>query len=304
MAEVIRAHTVGRFQSGAVGDDAYPVSIEADSAFLLGNERPLLVFPASGVTLATDIGYVVAGDTKPVFVPQGMLTFNGGGEQSMPRRPQHGTMPEFRVLFAFSLEDGTPLPEGGVSVSFDAWTNKVRIDPACHCAVAYSNYMTEGRMATYFPKQTQLTPVKLHFGVVAGFRAPSTLVTYQVQLADEFGAADIELYRIISHSVTTPDGAFEKPPNFPTDGIYPGNPFVLDLETFVQVERVHEIGGMTHTGIPFMRTYHVPRLQPYISDEAYTIPTENRISTLGDAFPQDLVYKAKAFIHSRGLGPR
>jgi len=78
-----------------------------------------------------------------------------------------------------------------------------------------------------------------------------------------------ELYKVVSEYVADPDGQWEKPPNFPTDGTYPNGDSGPDTDIYMINERVHEIGNVDRFGGVREEIFTVRTLQPYTGDSGY-----------------------------------
>jgi hypothetical protein len=146
--------------------------------------------------------------------------------------------------------------------------------------------------------------VRTTFGVIAAYYPPRSQVVHQVQpFGVEEGNVEVELYRIVSYSVTNNDGEFENPPGYPADGSYPDRPLVLDTSQTLQTERAHEIGYMDQRGRAWVRSLFVPTVEPYIGDSNYAPTKFCKISTVPpDLFDKELIAKAANFVKSRGYG--
>jgi hypothetical protein len=275
-----------------------PLTIEGDPGIYFDSDIRLLLFPGSYTAINTNIGSVRTGFTKTVEVPPGVLQFGGGSTAQLPKKPVHSN-PQFKVLFAFDLK-GVPLD---ISVSNNGAA--VNASKDCHAAVAYSGYLSSGLQLIYSPGvEAGIYGSSISYGVVAVYKAPSSIITHQVQPSSiEAGNVETELYRIVSYAVTTPEGEFEAPPGYPSTGTYPNKTLKLDVSTSLRTERVHEIGYMDSLGRGFVRSFHVTKLEPYIGDGNYTIPLVCKESTLPqDQYSRDVIAKAKDFVKSRNLG--
>lgn len=299
MPDVVTASTVARF----AGHGSIALSIEPDPGVYSDGLVHLLLHPAiEPIGVYTNVGEVRRGDAKPVTVPGGIVRFGGSALASLPKRPVYST-PDFETLFAFDLE-GLPT---GISLSYDGEANALSAGKDCHAAVKYSSYVSESRRLTYAPKVTPLrTGTRVEYGVIAAFHAPTkSMVVYEVP-SPEAGAdtTDVELYRIVSQVVTTPDGEFEKPPGYPASGVYPdlAPSTTIDVSVALLTERAHEIGFMTPNGTAYVRTYFQPVLEPYVGSSTYKRKTVCRVSPLGDQYPQELRLRALSYIKSRNLG--
>lgn len=295
--------------AGFSDQESRSLVIEGDTQPHGDGLRHLLLFPSLPVSLATDVGTVVRGSTRPIDVPGGILQFSGGNTASLPREPVYST-PMFTVLFAFGL-DGNPIggETGGLSPHYDATTREVRVNRACHAAIAYTAYRTSALELAYTPlresvatTQAGLAGMKETYGVVAAFHQPSrALAIFQVPLSSLPGEVDLELYRIVSYVVTTPDGEFEMPPGYPTSGTYPNTNFVLDLSTHLRTERVHEIGKMDARGNAFVTEFNRENQKPYFGTLYKPTKLLMASSVPQDRYGSDIVLKAKNIIKARGL---
>lgn len=315
----VTAHVVASFKNQAASQS---LEIEGDPQPHKDELRHLLLFPSLPVSLATNVGTIARGSTRPIDVPGGIIQFSGGNTASLPREPVYSS-PAFNVLFAFDT-DGNPTggETGGISPHYDSTTRQVRVNRACHAAVAYTAYKTSALELIYTPlteattgsfgsQITGQTGTKVTYGVVSAFHKPSrAMAMFDVQLTSliEPGEQDVELYRIVSYAVTTPDGEFEMPPGYPTSGAYttstPPVTFVLDLTTHLRTERLHEIGRMRPNGDAYPTSYNVKVLNPFLGSAVYTIPKVCKVSTSMDPkiYSIDKILKAKNWIAARGLG--
>lgn len=334
MAEV-SAHVVARFPDRA-GSGSALLTIEAEPGGFFGSDRHLLISPPGVATsIATDVGEVRLGSIKPIAVPGGTLQISGGevtikegslrldgrevafnhgtlrigsgGSGTLPRLPSSHV--DLRVLFAFDSATGAPI---GVNARLNPLTGVVTLDQSCHAVVAYSAYQSSAQQLIYSPlieriptSQPGVSGMKVTLGVVAAFRPPDTLVTYQVPLSAFEGNAECELYRIVSDVVTNASGEFEKPPGYPTSGAYT-NPVAsppLDLEGTLVTQRVHEICTMDDLGRPFIKEYHRENLPPYFGITSFK-PVKRLMpsSVPEDKYGKDVVLKAKNIVAARGLG--
>jgi hypothetical protein len=302
---IIQAQVAPTFglQTGGLG--VLPLVIEGDPGFYQDTDTHLLVTPAVGATLRATVGTLTRGNVKPVDVPGGMVQFSGSNTATLPRVPVYSS-PLFNILFAFDME-GQPT---SIAVVYDASSYQVRANKPCYAAVAYTPFKTSGEQYTYQADlQTFGNGSITTFGVIAAFYPPKSITTYQVPPSNvDGGEVDVEVYRRVSYAVTTPDGEFEKPPQYPTLGTYPDRPLVIDTGTSLRTERVHEIGFITEAGRAYVRSFYVPIREPYVGDAQYATNLaanlECKVSTLPQALDPALVLKAKNFIKSRGLGCR
>lgn len=273
--------------------------IELDPAFYDDNDRHLLVYPTDAGPIVTNLGRIAVRGVKEVHVPGGILSITGDSAD-LVKQPA-GEIPEFKTLFAFT-EKGQPT--GPVGARYDAATKKVILNQKCTCAISYGPYLAQALQVTYTPLTERLGDgVSVTYGVVAAYHQGAITVFEIPPLEeDDNGNAIIELYRIFSKKVINADGAFEKPPGFPTTGSYPGKSFVLDTTQAMEIERVHEIGFMNQRGYAWAETYTVSVLEPYVGDGNYVVALENRVSTLDPAkYSASLRQKAMDFIKSKGL---
>jgi hypothetical protein len=277
------------------------LSIENDPGLFNVDAIHLLQFPDVGASLFTDVGKVEAGSSKAVPVNGGVLQFSGGTEASLGKVPN--SPPTFKTLFAIPV---TALPKGGsVSFTYDGTHGVLRANVPCYAAVAYGKYETQARQLRYYPATEALPSggVSTTFGFVVAYMPPNSVSVFQVEPFNvDDGNSEFELYRIVSDAVTTRDGEFEKPPSFPSSGTYPAKTTVVDTATFVQTERVHEIGLMDNKGRAWVRTFFVPNLEPYIGDVAYKPTKTLKSATPPSNFSPDLVLAAKQAVAKRGQG--
>jgi len=292
--EHVSASVVARFPADSSGE----LAIEPDLAPYADDAIHLLLYPHTGnISVYATVGSVTVGNTKAVLVPSGAVSFSGGRTAALPR-PVVAASPELRTLIAID-EEGDPL-----SVGFSVQDGFVVADRECHASVAYSAYTSAARRLAYRPVSRPLgLGVSVEFGSIVALRRPTTFLIYPVQpFSVLFGNALYELYRIVSNTVTTPEGEFEKPANYPTNpGTYTGSVFTLDVSVSLQTERVHEIGYMDQDGRGFANSYFVSALNPFVGDNNYTITKTNKIASVTQ-FPRNLQLKALDFIASRGLG--
>lgn len=292
MTDQVTGHVVGRFPDRAGSENA--LRIEPDPGnYAIGDIHLLISPPGKATSIAVDVGAYRLGSTKPIPVPAGVVMFSGSNTAALPRAPLDDV--QFRLLFAFDAKTGQP-----ISPAVARRGAQLVATSEFHGAVAYQAYTTLAQELIYTPLFEGLRTV---YGVVCAFAQPSDLVIYPVPLLElSSGQEDIELYRIISYAVTTPDGAFQMPPQYPTNGNYPGKSFVLNLDTHLRTKRVHEIGRMRPDGFAYVTTYHVAKLEPYVGDLSYTIPKVFEEGNLEGAYPSEIVLRAKNYIASRKKG--
>lgn len=297
MAQNLQAEVSAQF---GVDGSRVNLSIENDpgATFVPLGDVPLLLFPAVDAFIATNVGTVRFGSNRAVNVPGGIVQISGGNETSLPKRGDAAS-PTLKVLHAF---DTTGAPTG-IGLSYDPATNIIRADKNCHAAISYTPYRTFARELIYRPVIDSSSST---YGVISAFYPPSSMTIFEVQpFGVDTGNSIFELYRIVSESVTTPDGEFEKPPGWPTSGAFPGNPIpALNPMIAAVFQRVHEIAQMDSTGRVWVETYFHPNLSPYQSDVAYkpvkrlvesNVPTSRGFST-------DIILKAKNEVSRRGQG--
>jgi len=306
----IRAYLVAQFpRPTSPGIDENGDSVAAANLAIEGYEGAvpadgnvhLVLFPADlRIQLVSNIGEIQRGDIIPIFVPGGTITFSGSQSVSLPRRPQYSS-PTLTTLFAFD-ENGLPTT---ANIRTDAF-GQVVSDKKIYAAIAYTDYVTSGQRFTYRPVTNNLPGggTTKTFGVIAAFFPPTKeMLIYQVQPVDiNTGDWQIELYRLVSYSVATPEGEYELPPNYPTDGNYPGSTTIIDPATSLKTQRVHEVGFMDANGRGYSRTYTVQTLRPYDSDTNYK-PVKTCITTPpGGNISPALKQRALNLIAGRGFG--
>lgn len=301
MVEKLTAELTASFDDES-GDSSIGLHIENDYGTFSVDKIHLLLFPAVGATLRTTKGQVERGNIRAVAVPGGTVSINGRNG-SLPKRAD-AVNPELTVLMAFDKDGNEAF---GVTLQYDAESNQLTLSQDCTAVIQFSDYKTNALELLYTPK---LTPGPdgsqiAEFGTIAAFYPKNNLTTFDVQpFSFDTGNSTFELYRIISSTVTTQDGAFEKPPNFPTDGIYPGKTFVLDIASgATENEAVHELATMDNLGRVFIQTNFVPIYQPYTGDPTYKPIETIRASSIPDGkYPKDLVLRAKNIVAQRGQG--
>jgi len=277
----------------------HQLEIRPDFGFYSDDLVHLLLIPDVGATLTTDVGEARLGNAKILDVAGGVLSFSGGDSAALPL-PVDGVPPQFRTLFAFdSKGQGT-----SAAAHYDPQAFEVRLSRPCTAAVAYTQYKARVRTLTYRPL-VQASPAggaKTTYGVIAAYYQ-GALVVYPVTPPSlDQGVAVIELYRRVSPKVINADGQFEKPPDYPQVGSYPGKSFVLDVVGSREIERVHEIGFIDTAGHTFVYSPSVDILEPYVGD-AYSPTISTKIATLDpEKYPRDLIARARDFIKSKGLG--
>lgn len=295
MTDRVTASVVGSFPGRGEGAE---ISITPDIGIYNDSDLHFLIHPVSAGARATK-GEVIRGDTKEIEVPSGALTFSGGRTAHLPLRPVGG-VPTFKIEYAVD-EDGDGL---SVGLSYNGASNTLTATREFHGVVSYSEYPSLSRKLAYRPASSPLPGggVKVDFGSIIGFVRPRSFIVYPVtpfQIIN--GNAVYELYRIVSYTVTTPEGEFETPPNYPTNGNYPDLPS-LDISVSLQTKRTHQIGYMDESGRGWVNSYYVPAIAPYVGDGNYVIPTTSEVATISQ-FPRNLQQKALDFIASKGLGP-
>lgn len=299
MTSPVQAQATAQIAPG--GGDSISLSFEQEAGIRTDLDVHLLLFPPVDATLEASAGKVRKGIAKTIDVAGGVITFNGGDTAHLPKLPVIEN-PVLKVLFAFDMQGAAISP----GISLDGATGTLKANAPCTAAVSFTPYQTRALEVVYTPLVENLgTGTKSTFGTIAAFYPPRSMTTYQVEPFNiDLGQSDIELYRIFSNSVTTSEGEFERPPNYPASGSYPEKTKVLDTSQTLETERVHEIGFINERGYAFVREYFVRTLEPYIGDSAYAPIKKYRESGALDPkkYPKDLIAKAMNFIKSRGLG--
>lgn len=297
----VTASVIARF--GAGGDSE--ISIEGDPGVYADgfDNVHLLLHPAdSNISVYASVGQVVRADTTKVIVPSGAVQFSGGETAQLPKRPVY-TQPQLQVLFAFDAKTGAPTD---ISVHYDGDRNVLAVNKPVYAAVRYSKYESASRRLIYTPKKITLAAggFSFEYGTIAAFLPPDKIITHDVQpAAFNNGNDETELYRIVSDVVTTPDGEFEKPPAYPTNGSYPGGLPPIDVSTALLTERVHEIGYMDSLGRAWIKEYFRPNIAPYVGALSFA-PTKRLVeSTVPvEKFGKALVLQAKNIVSARKRG--
>lgn len=287
--------------SFADGGRGIQLLIEPDPSGAADLNVHLLLFPALDAQLVVDVGAVRFGNTKTVDVPGGVVEFTGSSVAALPKIPSEAT-PEIRVLRA-SDADGNAK---SVGISYDAGTGELRASAECIGAVAYGRYKTRAREIIYTPLSENLGGgSRTTYGTIVAFYPPRSQTVYEVLPFDaDQGNVTIELYRVVSNTVVTVDGEFERPPDYPASGAYPDAALELDTSTSMETQRVHEIGYMDmRRKFGWVDVFYQPTLEPYVGTPSYT-PTKRLIeSTLpADRFSPEEIAAAKNFIAGRGFG--
>lgn len=293
----LAAHLVADFPAVVAARDELAIE-DYEGTSELGTQTLLLYPVAPNISLFTDLGSVIKGDTIPVNIPPGVLNFSNARSATLPKRPQYSS-PQFKVLFAF---DAQARPTQ-ITVGYDAKANAVVTNKECYAAIAYTGYTTKASKLIYTPQRSVIGVggVAASFGIIAAYRPPGEVVTHQVQPINlDQGNSLTEIYRLVSEAVTTPDGQFEKPPGYPTNGAYPGVSFVLPLDVCLLTERVHELGFMDQNGRGYSNTYTIRPAKPFDSSFGYVIPTTCKSGSIPGNV--DLQLKARNFLAQRGLG--
>lgn len=115
---------------------------------------------------------------------------------------------------------------------------------------------------------TSLTLLATEAGGENNATDPETPSTPEVVVVRE---SRTELYRVVSDYVSDPDGQWEKPPNFPTDIVYPGASIEEgpDQDIYIVSERTHELGNVDRFGSIREELFTVRVLQPYSTNSNY-----------------------------------
>ena len=90
--------------------------------------------------------------------------------------------------------------------------------------------------------------------------------TREAQIAAEAAQASIfrEVITVYSVIVLTADGAFERPPGWPSTGTYPGSGVEIDpAEPYYEQKRVHAVFYDAGTGILYEDNYLIDIEEPY-----------------------------------------
>lgn len=280
--------------------DSPPLLIERDANAYADLDAHLLLYPAVDAFLATSAGTVRKGSVRNVEVGAGIVVFSGSATAQLPKPPT-AENPTFQVLYSFDRK-GQSRP---TSIALDAVTGELKADAEVYAAVAHSPYKSRALELIYTPLTERLgTGVRTTYGVIAAYYPPTSQAIYQVEPFDvDQGNVEVELYRIVSYSVTNNDGEFELPPNYPADGAYPDRSLVLDTSNTLQTERAHEIGYMDQRGRAWVRSLNVPTLEPYVGSVDYKATRHCKVSSIPEGlFDKELIARASNFVKSRGYG--
>lgn len=286
------------------GSRSISLEIKNDPGMYADGLAHLLLIPDVPASLAADVGEVVLGGSKVIEIPGGILTFSGSDSAPLPATPID-TPPEFKSLFAFNSK-GQPTT---ADAHYDRSTGAVRLTRSCTGAISYTGYKSSARIITYRPR-TEVLPTytgggvigggKTTYGVIAAYYE-GTLITHQVVMPDMVNGNDeVELYRIVSDKVITPEGEFEKPPAYPNN-TYPGLGISIDMSSSVLIERVHEIGFMDSTGRAWTKEPYAPILEPYVGSLSYKPVKRLRESPVPeDRYDKKIVARARDIVKARG----
>ena len=290
MSRPVQALAEVRFAPDASTEDLR-LDIEPDLGGAADLDVHLLLFPAVDAQISADFGSVRFGNSKTVGVPPGIIEINGGTSARMPKIPIEN--PTLRVMRA-SDASGAAKP---IAIGLEG-NGVIRASAECYAAISYTAYKARGREIIYTP---QTSGGVTTFGSIVAFYPPRSQTVYQVGAFDiDNGNVEVELYRIISHAVTTPDGEFEDPN---ADGSYSGASLKLDMSTHLRTERVHEIGYMDQRGRAWVRSIHVPIKEPFVGSAGYTPAKECRTSPVPpDLFTKEQIARAANFVKQRGYG--
>jgi hypothetical protein len=298
MTAQLQAQVTASFRPGG-GLGEIPLAISGDPGLYTDSNIHLLLTPNVAASVAANVGSVTLGGSKVIDVAGGVITFNDSETATLPYVPT-GALPEFATLFAF---DSVGLPVS-VSVFYDAAGLAVRASRKFTGAVAYTAYQTTARILTYTPLTEPFGKgARTTYGVIAAYYQ-GALVIHEVQPPNILESnAVIELYAILSYSVTTRDGEFEIPPGYPNTFTYPSSALELDTSLVAKNERVHEVGYINERGFCWVETKNVVIREPYVGVGGYKPVKSKRTATLDPAkYPSDIISKAADFIASRGLG--
>ena len=238
----------------------------------------LRLYPAVKAELFASRGWVQAGGTRYEDIKIELVTFN----KSSTANTQHimKYAPSITKNWTFDINTGRKV--WGVKFTGKAGTNVITCNQAI-TGVVFVTYKAEykeliftmaieytGRTSRYsytgnmiFHKGTVLA---YYDGVVAQVEVtPPTLTSPTAETSKE-------LYRVVSYVVVTEDGAWESPDDWPEKNVYASKPGVEGPEigsSFIEHERVHEVGIVDDFGRFSYVRYVTPDRQPFATDETY-----------------------------------
>lgn len=230
----------------------------------------LRLFPAVEALLRATAGTVVFAETRIRRVVYEILAFRGDN-RVRTRYPISGGFSWQSLNLAFDRQGRTVQPV----ITHDLLTSEVIADQAFYGGVRVA-YDAAYRVIDYTP-EIHWNPQIASGGAVI-VQTGMVLAYYQGQIATlsveaEFGepsAQYVELYRVISHIVLDPDGAWEEPPGWPEENKYPTtNAEGPDPDNSFTDERPHEIARINTLGQIDISNYYVSWAKPYTGASNY-----------------------------------
>jgi len=238
---------------------------------LIGTTR-LRLYPAIGAVTGTNRGSLVRETTVSFDVDREVITFTGSNSAST-EFPIVGGLTVNVLGFMFDKEGDSASP------SFELVNGSLRADEEVVGVVEVSYTTTYDRYLYTLDVIGDTIFGGYVFAFHEGIIATQAVDPAALDTGDELS----ELYTIFSQAVINEVGVFEKPPDWTGASDSPthsgGDPIPGDAS--VLVERPHEIGYMTPDNNFRVRSYFVPKAEPFKFTSSYKIPTGIRVATPG-----------------------
>lgn len=226
---------------------------------------PLRCYPP-GCTIVCSVGQIRLKTIRQVEI-QGQMMQWSGTSQKLKFYPVGS--PTVDLVYGFSTVDGHLMNAGEVTFTVDLVLGEIRSTADFQGLVKVGVYDAQYQWFMYEPKiQYQgagwagMDGVNIQFGSVAAFK-DGGLTIYEVP-APEFPNADdfIEIYRIVSPTIITVDGEWEKPQSWDSSytGTYTTGQTGPDKDNSAEKQRVHEVGYITKTTGTFGYTNYLQSL--------------------------------------------
>jgi len=262
------------------GNDSIKINYYPNPSTVFSYERYayFIVFPASkNAIIKTDFGKAERQGEVSYLVEKERISFSGKEANA-----------EFFINNLSSFKGFFFDGKGKIiepSFHVDGGILKSSVD--CY-GTGYLSYSTLGTVYAYSAEKTQKDvlggglEISVKIGSIFAFDPVKIGIaaTYDIPVMSTEQVNPIEFCRIYSEYVVQEQQAYELPPNFPTDNIYPSQPtgnFPSIDETSLIIERTHIIGNYFSGGGIDTQSYVVNWLDPYTGN------TDN----------PDLVYKVK-----------
>lgn len=223
---------------------------EGISDFNLG--IPLRCYPP-GCKITASVGEIRRGTSQEVEVQGEMIKWSGT-KAKLKFYPS--STPEMEALFGFGVK-GDVLDPVSIRLTIDMAKGEITSSVSFMGLVKVLPYKALYELFYYkpnisfakFPK-SEFGGLNITFGSIAAYKDGGITIFDVPPTSLVDGTDKVEIYRIISQSVITVDGEWEKPETW--DGSYTGTytsgQTGPDKSNSATKERVHEVGYITRTG--------------------------------------------------------